>query len=236
MPDPEPDPAPGAPTAPTPDTDDHDNIPAAVENAAIGLAPTPGVVAVAGDGNGDGIPDGQQAEVTSLAILRTSTAQSHPGDAPKVYVSLVADSIDGKVNTVNSSNAQIKSVVQEDAPLSASPELVMPLGLLNFTVSMNHAAITETFSLYVDPTLGANGYWVESANHVWTNLASAAYGGKIVQEGDKTRLDFVVADGGEFDADGVSNGSVGNLGAAAHMPLSLVGFAPIVPAGGWFGG
>jgi hypothetical protein len=235
---PEASPSAQAPT-PAPTTDDKDNIPSAIEDATPGLPPAGGGAPVPGDGNGDGIADSQQAGVTSLTLLNTSTAQSAPGNAPPVYVSLVAGGQDGKLVPGVPSSAQITSLVQHDAPANMPAELNMPLGLLSFSVTVpqntDHSPVNETFSLYVDPLLGANGYWVKGSAGIWINLASAAYGGQMVMEGGRLRLDFQLVDGGAFDTDGQANGSVGNLGAAAHMPLSLVGYAPPQPESGfWF--
>lgn len=195
---------------------------------------------VVGDGNGDGVKDSQQNNVASLTFLQTPTAQSNPGNAPVTPISLVADSLAGKGDP-DASTAVVTRLEQQDAPAGTPAELQMPLGLLSFTVSLQANAnadsgpVAETFSLYVDPNLGANGYWVQNADGIWCNLASAAYGGQAVLEGGKLRLDFQLLDGGEFDIDGVVNGSIENLGAVANMPLSLVGFAQDVPEGGfWF--
>jgi hypothetical protein len=86
--------------------------------------------------------------------------------------------------------------------------------------------VTETFSLYVDPTLGINGYWKLDASNTWVNLASSVYGGAIVTEGGTTRLDFKITDGGQFDADHSVNGTIVDPGAAGFVPMSLVGYAP----------
>nr|WP_322784231.1 hypothetical protein [Verminephrobacter eiseniae] len=48
-------------------------------------------------------------------------------------------------------------------------------------------------------------------------------------------MDFDIQDGGEYDADGQVNGSITTPGAAAKMPLSIVGQAPQVESHGyWF--
>ena len=209
-----------------------------MEDSVPGLPPTNGGAPVAGDGNGDGVKDSQQNSVTSITFLQTPTAQSSPGNASVTPISLVADSVAGKSDP-DAGAAVVTSLKQQDAPAGLPTELKMPLGLLSFTVNLQANAdsgpVAETFSLYVDPSIGANGYWVQNASGVWCNLASAAYGGQMVLEGGKLRLDFKLVDGGEFDTDGVANGSIGNLGAAANMPLSLVGVAPAAPEGGvWF--
>jgi hypothetical protein len=211
-------------------------VPDAVENAIPGLVPTAGVVAVAGDGNGDGIKDSLQSSVTSVAFLKTQSVTSDT-TAPPVFISLVADSKDGKIDTTDNNSATLSNVKQLDAPANLPPELKMPLGMLSFSstvgLGVNGAAVTETFSMYVDSSLGANGYWKLLAG-TWVNLASEAYGGQIVTEGGKTRLDFKITDGGAFDSDGKVDGVITDPGAAGSMPLSLVGYAPELAAGTHF--
>ena len=193
---------------------------------------------MAGDSNGDGIKDSVQSAVATAPFLYTSTAVSKPAGALPVFVTLVADSLAGKVDP-DANSAQVVSLSQKDAPANLSDLVNMPLGLFAFTATVGTTGvatvgITETFSLYVDPTTGANGYWVQNADNVWCNLASAAYGGKVVFEGGKLRLDFELVDGGQFDADGLVNGSVSNVGAPANMALSLIGYAPNATEGDFF--
>jgi hypothetical protein len=104
------------------------------------------------------------------------------------------------------------------------------------TPSTPAVGVSETFSLYVDPTININGYWKQDANKIWVNLASAAFGGQIVSEGGKTRLDFQITDGGQFDADGKVDGVITDPGALASMPLTFVGYAPALPVDvyAWF--
>jgi uncharacterized delta-60 repeat protein len=228
---PEPTPAPPPPPPPVP-VDDHDNVPNAVENAAPGLPATPGGSAVAGDGNGDGIADSEQAAVTSVAILHSDSAASNPGAAPAAYVTLAAQAPGGGVD----GGVQIGAFVQQDAPAQLPAHMDMPLGLFDFSATVGAPSASQAFSLIVDASLGANGYWVQS-DGVWINLASAAYGGQVVAlEGGKIRLDFKLADGGAFDTDHAANGSIDNVGAVGAMPLTLVGFAPPAPEAGahWF--
>jgi hypothetical protein len=228
--------------------DDGDGTPEAVEDYVKPLDVTG---AVAGDGNGDGTADARQQNVASVPFLKTPTAVSNPGDAPPVFVSLVADASAGKLDSTDGNSAQLVNVLQKDAPANLPAEVKMPLGLISFDAlvglsGIGGVGVTETFSLYVDSTLGINGYWKQDSGGTWVNLASSAYGGAIVSEGGKTRLDFQITDGGQFDADHTVNGTIEDPGAAGFVPLSLVGYAPStwislvgyvpeVPAGGfWF--
>jgi len=230
---PPPDPEPPVVTPPvTPSVPDNDGIPGVVEDQAPGI-PGPGGVVVQGDGNGDGIPDSQQPSVGSIGFLLSPTAESNPGDAPPTFTTLVASSQDGKVGS-GTDNSRITSLKQLDAPADAPEGLQAPIGLVSFTIALGAGKTGEDFSLYLDPALGVNGYWKQTASGQWVNLASEPYGGKMVTEGGRTRLDFHIEDGGEFDADGKVDGIITDPGAPAHLPLSLTGQAPDLPHGFWF--
>src|SRR6218665_1309958 len=195
---------------------DYDSVPNAQENQAPGLLRPDGSAGLEGDGNGDDIRDSQQVAVGSTRDL-----------------TLVAGSQDGKV--IPGSNARISELVRNDAPASLPKGMEMPLGLTQFRVGLSEGRYTESFSLYVDPALGVNGYWVKDSAGTWVNLASEPYGGKVSSEGGRARLDFQIQDGGQYDADGLADGHITALGAAAKMPLSIVGQSPQVESHGyWF--
>nr|WP_321161484.1 choice-of-anchor U domain-containing protein [Verminephrobacter eiseniae] len=170
---------------------------------------------MAGDGNGDGVKDSQQSAVASNRDL-----------------TLVAGSQDGKL--IPDSNARISELARNDAPANLPKGMEMPIGLTSFTASLAAGRSTESFSLYTDPALGANGYWLKDSTGTWVNLASEPYGGKVTSEGGRTRLDFQIQDGGQYDADGLADGSISAPGAAAKMPLSIVGQAPQADAHGFW--
>ncbi|WP_265707239.1 choice-of-anchor U domain-containing protein, partial [Verminephrobacter aporrectodeae] len=183
---------------------------------------------VAGDGNGDGVQDGTQAAVGSTSARVRSTGES----AASTPVTLVAGSQDGKVDP--DSGARITRLAQEDAPAQWPDGMEMPLGLLSFRATLAAGRSSEKFSLYLDPALGVNGYWMQDGSGTWINLSSAAYGGKMVSEGGRLRLDFEISDGGPFDADGQANGAITAPGAPAQMQLSVVGLASdLAPNGFW---
>lgn len=188
-------------------------------------------LAVIHDGNGDGVVDSGQANVASLPFLLSSTAQSHPGGAAPMNVTLAADAGHGAVI--------LNQVRQLDAPASLPAGMQMPLGQISFSANLGlpgaGGATGESFSLYLDASLAVNGFWRQNADKIWVNLASAAFGGSLVTEGGRSHLSFVLTDGGQFDADGKADGVITALGAAGDMPLSLVGYAPDLPqAGLWF--
>lgn len=143
-------------------------------------------------------------------------------------------------DTTDSNTASLQNVQQRDAPSNLPPEIKMPLGLLSFDAEVGNSGtvgvgVTETFSLYVekrvtaDGNLWVNGYWKQNAAGTWVNLASAAQGGGIVEEGGRLRLDFQITDGGEFDADGQINGIISDPGAAGFLPQSITDYQPKLP-------
>lgn len=80
---------------------------------------------MAGDGNGDGVADAQQAAVSSTQFLKTP-AISTDQTAPPTFVTLVADSTDGNAGT---STATITEIRQLDAPVDMPVEMKSPIGL-----------------------------------------------------------------------------------------------------------
>ncbi|MCW8182147.1 SwmB domain-containing protein, partial [Verminephrobacter eiseniae] len=234
---------PPTPVAPTPGASaqdsDKDGQPDTIEDRVPGLPGPDGAAPVIGDGNGDGIQDRMQSAVNSTHIAFSPTGASNPADAPATFVTLVGDSQDGKVSP--DSDARITRLAQKDAPVLLPQGMQMPIGLLHFDATQTIADSSQplSLSLYVDPAvLSVNGIWVQNGSTgVWTNLASAPYGGKMVMEGDRLRLDFHLPAGAHFDADGTPDGVVTVKAevAVAHMSLSIVGQAPDAGHGGfWF--
>lgn len=192
--------------------------------AAVPSLPSTGGTSVAGDGNGDGVADNQQASVSSTQFRITEAITTNPTATP-TFVTLVADSLSGKTDP-DAGNASITSIVQKDAPADLPSGMNVPLGLISFTADVDAKGSTETFSLYVDASLGVNGYWKQNTAGTWVNLASPAFGGGMVEEGGKLRLDFAIEDGGQFDSDGVANGSIADPGAAGYLPPSITEHQP----------
>ncbi|WP_042422059.1 DUF4347 domain-containing protein [Comamonas granuli] len=215
----------------TPPADDNDGIPPAAEAEAPPLV-TDGKPAQKGDGNGDGIADSAQSSVSSTPFLRTDKAVSNPGNAPQTFITLVANSDQGRVGSEGT--AQITSLTQGDHSAQLPSSMASSLGSIASTIALTGNP-AETFSLYVDSSLPANGFWVQDNQGTWVNLASAAYGGRVVAQGNKLRLDFQITDGGAFDRDGKADGVITLQGEIGQMPLTIVGYAPETTQGGfWF--
>ncbi len=187
--------------------DDNDGISSTVED----LAPALTAGGVRGDGNGDGIADTKQSNVTSAPLVRTDI-EGPDGSPVSSYVSLVADSVDGKV--ASGSVSKLTGFTQVASPADLPSDMSHPMGMIAFKADVGTAGKTENFSLYVDKSLSINGYWKLDKFGDWVNLASEEYGGKVVVEGEKIRLDFQIADGGDFDADGKADGVITDPGAA----------------------
>jgi len=149
--------------------------------------------------------------VASVPFRDTPQPSQEP-DAPAVFVTLTAGSEAGKST---GSSTRLTQVSQLDRPDDAPESLEMPLGLVSFEAETGNPGGTETFSLYVEDSIAVNGYWKQNGAGDWVNLASPEQGGSMVLEGDKLRLDFVIEDGGEFDADGEANGIISDPGALA---------------------
>ncbi len=110
----------------------------------------------------------------------------------------------------------------------------MPLGLIAFEAVIEQPGSSARLSLYVDMDMGINGYWKQDTNGTWVNLASAPHGGGMVEDGGRLRLDFILEDGGPFDADGRVDGVITGPGAVAFMPDSITNHAPTLPSDGFW--
>ena len=204
---------------------DRDSVPDELEAQAPGLSAVDRAEHLRGDGNGDGLADAQQANVVSSPM-------KGPGQRD-LFATLVVEALPDLNAT--GTPAAITSFAQRAAPGDPPAEMQMALGLIDFSVMLDPPGRTLAFSLYVDDSLPVNGFWQQSSDGIWTNLASTAYGGQVSQADGKTRLDFHLIDGGAFDHDGLANGVIHDLGAAAFMVLSLVGYAPApLDTGYWF--
>ncbi|MCC2958935.1 VCBS domain-containing protein [Massilia sp. IC2-278] len=182
------------------------------------LAPALGNGGLLGDGNGDGILDALQPSVVSMAVPSAANGSS--------YVTLVAGAVNGKPVADANPLTDVHSV--HDA-INLPSWAQAPMDGISFTAKVNAPGATENFSLYVDASSGVNGYWAKDASGVLVNLASAAYGGQMVTEGDKIRLDFHITEGSQFDVGVAGDSNIVSNGVAAHASLSLIGYVIDTP-------
>ena len=185
-------------TEPEPIIDDDGD---GVDDVVEANVPPPLAGGLLGDGNGDGIIDTEQNNVTSIVFRNTDKPSTNP-NAPKVFVTLVANETAGLQN-----GAIITAVSQEDAPSNKPDNIDMPLGLISFRAETT-VGEAQLFSLWVDSSIAINGYFKQNTMGQWVNIAS-----QIVAVGSKNRIDFVIKDGGEFDSDGEVNGVIVDPGA-----------------------
>lgn len=188
---------------------DRDGVPAAIELAVRGLQPQ----GQQGDGNGDGTLDAYQVNVVSAQV-------PGPGDADARYVTLVADSAAGRIDTADGNSAAITAASVDTVP-GGAPANVRLQSTLDFTATVGAAGTVETFSMYFDASLAARGYWLQDGQGAWHNVTTA-----LETHGGKTRIDFLVADGGPLDTDGVANGVISTHGVVADAAFSIVGSVP----------
>lgn len=88
----------------------------------------------------------------------------------------------------------------------------LPFGLISFTANNVSVAGEAGFSVFVDASVSVNGYFKQNAAGKWVNIAT-----NIQTVGSKTRIDFKVIDGGEFDLDGSANGSIRDPGGPGYL-------------------
>ncbi len=193
---------------------DGDGVPTAQENLVPALTSS----GLTGDGNGDGALDSGQVNVASAPV---------PGN-PNSFMTVVTDSTKG-INDPDPGQAAITNFLVQ-APLAGLPSGGNLPNPISFNTAIGTAGQTETFSIFVDANANPNGYWIRTANGAWNNIATS-----IETVGQKVRIDFAISDGGAFDADGMTNGSIAVTGGAGSLPLTLVGQPPDLPPGDfWF--
>lgn len=160
-----------------------------------------------GDGNGDGMPDSAQADVVSV--------QTGAGG--------------GWATIANDGAFTIENVSVGTQPGDAPPGVVFPFGVLNFTISGIAPGATVNLSVFVDYDPTIVDYMKRNRNtNNWDYL-----GATVSQIGTaKTRLDFQLTDGGDYDTDGLPNGSLVDPGGPVQV--NAINVTP-VPALGGFG-
>lgn len=173
-----------------------------------------------------GGPTTPPAEPVSKLVIEAQRFDAPPvnGAAPKIQLTLVADSLNGEVDP-DPSTAYLSRFGQNPGP-DAGRSVANALGTLDFKAELSQAGNTETFSLIFDNSVAQNGFWVTNSKGHWVNLADPSLGGSASVTGTQMRLDFKITDGGEFDLDGVVNGSITGSGFVAMTNLSIIGHVP----------
>lgn len=158
--------------------DDDDGVPSDVEAAAPNN----------GDGNGDGTPDSQQANVTSVPALGSSTGSTY------ITVAAAAGTLLQNVYTIDPSDG-----AQVSTPPPAG--YVLPEGLTSFTAADVPAGQDSVITIYTGATAGVIGY-AKYQNGTWSLLPDD----RVTIYPD--RVELRLTDGGIGDDDGVANGVI----------------------------
>ncbi len=168
-----------------------------------------------GDGNGDGEDDRNQADVASL---KTYTDGSE-------YATL---------DVTSKAGVSLESVKAVDPKTTDAPSTVsFPYGLFSFKiVDLPAKGASVTMSIFVKRDTSISGYYKKNMRTgEWENIADAIDHTSV---SGKTKITFTLADGGDYDEDGLANqeidddsGPVSNAGGSgaavpAAQPWHLV--------------
>ncbi|WP_288381332.1 DUF4347 domain-containing protein, partial [uncultured Massilia sp.] len=177
----------------TPDADDDDIDNDGRPNSVED--PVPGAFGGTGDGNGDGIPDSIQLNVASLPTVVAGAPFATLEVAPGLMLS---------------------SVASIPAASGLPRNVKMPVGQFDFTIGGVTPGGTAQMSIYVDSAQKVNAYYKKDAAGNWVNLATS-----VATVGSKTKITFSLTDGGQFDSDGVVNGSISDPGGLATVAPAI---------------
>lgn len=133
------------------------------------------------DGNGDGTPDAQQANVTTL-----------PAGAGGGALTIAAPGSTYTLGAVSATAVPASPAV----PVGA----VLPLGLVSFEVHLPNGVTTADVDVYTPPGTNPTS-WFKLQHGAWSDFT-----GNATFAGDKVTLHLV--DGGAGDADGAVNGVI----------------------------
>ena len=154
-----------------------------------------------GDGNGDGTPDKNQVNVTSLPTINGNNE----------YATLDATTASG------ASLEEVKAVTP--ASVNAPDTLSFPYGLLEFKVTGIEAGSTITLSVLVDLDTSINSYMKKNMlTGNWDNIATEV---DHTSKPGKTKVTFTIKDGGPYDEDGTANGTIVDAGGVSPSVSSV---------------
>ena len=153
---------------------DNDDVPDEVENQATAFNGSD-----PGDGNGDGVQDREQADVTSL-----------PNENEDGMVTLA--NVNGKTQS------QVRIIPEENAPMDSqgfTPDFSD--GMISFKLDNCTPGQQIAMVVYLDRDESVNAYWKLNRNtDRWTDIADT-----IEHIGTKTVIAFHIEEGGPYDTD-----------------------------------
>ena len=166
-----------------------------------GVADSAEDAAPGGDGNGDGVPDKQQANVASV---RTAASQT---------VTLVA----GAGATLGKALATV--------PVAPPPGVRFPVDALSFEVTVPTPGASTTLDVILPTGVPAFAYWKYGPTAAlptphWYDFTFDGTTGAEKIAGNRLRLTLV--DGGRGDSDLAANGVIVDPGAPALGPLAVL--------------
>ena len=174
-----------------------------------------------GDGNNDGTPDSQQANVTSLPAGGASPGAGTP------YVTVAAPT--------GATLVDVSTMKTSDAATPPPSGVILPSGLVSYTLDGVAPASDQSVTIYTDTT-GVNAYAkYDATTHVWSQLPAD----RVQIETGKVTIRLT--DGGIGDADGLANGAIVDPGGPAKVSTgdttapTVTGRATTRPnAAGWY--
>ncbi len=167
-----------------------------------------------GDGNGDGTPDSEQANVTSLPAKDAAPGE----DAAYVTVAGPPGSTLSEVSTID------PETLGSDPP----DGVVLPAGLVSFKLNVASGA-TETVKIFGGSVAGVNGYAkYDPVTETWSILPAGLV--QVHEEDGEVNdhVDVTLTDGGAGDADGAENGVIDDPGGIAKLPVASDTTPPVV--------
>lgn len=193
--------------APVDGTDD-DGISSSIEFKALNN----------GDGNGDGIPDHQQDNVTSL-----------PNGV-----------INGAYNTLEIEGCDSLSdvAIYAESELGSTDDTYeYPVGLFNFDINCLAPGDTATVTVFYDKVYDTSAWKARKfINDAYSDIAGATFDTATVGGTQVTTLTYTITDGGPLDEDGTANSTIvdpagpgATLGATVGAPnTGLQHISPVI--------
>jgi|GEM_PF-1462515 len=172
--------------------EDSDGVDLVTENAAPNN----------GDANNDGVPDSQQANVTSMVNTKTGnpvTISAVNEDGPCFF---------GEVTMASA----------ED--LAGDARYTYPYGMLDFTVDCGDPGFTATITQYFYESPAGDFVLRKFANGQFTTIEDATFQRQSIDGRDVLVVTYSVRDGGPLDEDGLENGVVVDPAGPALIPVN----------------
>ncbi len=141
--------------------------------------------------------------------LHSRTIAVHTKDGRRTDVTLIAEGV---------SRVRLKQV---HAPVGRPNHLYLPLKALKVEAWGDPRGAGRTFGrfvIYVDADFPVNGFWVRDRRGRWVDIATT-----IVREGDRTRIEFSIVDGGPYDVDRAKNRHITYVGGPGWRASTAAG-------------